>query len=93
MKSRLLDQVRGVIRKRHLSIRTEHAYLQWIVRYIKFSGTVHPRDLSATDVSQFLSHLATDLQVSSTSGSAALSLSKGPLHPVVRSNIKSFFKG
>ena len=72
MKSRLLDQVRGVIRKRHLSIRTEHAYLQWIVRYIKFSGTVHPRDLSARDVSQFLSHLATDLQVSSSTQNQAL---------------------
>jgi hypothetical protein len=34
---RLLEQVREVIRIKHYSIRTEHAYLQWIRRYILFS--------------------------------------------------------
>ena len=31
--SRLLDQVRDVIRTRHYSIRTEEAYLNWIREY------------------------------------------------------------
>ena len=29
---RLLDQVREVIRKKHYSIRTEQAYVQWLCR-------------------------------------------------------------
>lgn len=33
---KLLDQVRDVLRKRHYSIRTEQAYVDWIKRYIFF---------------------------------------------------------
>jgi Phage integrase, N-terminal SAM-like domain len=35
---RLLDQVRDQIRFRHYSIRTEHAYVDWIKRFIRFYG-------------------------------------------------------
>lgn len=35
-KPRLLDEVRAVARMRHLSIRTEQAYSQWIRRFILF---------------------------------------------------------
>ena len=30
---KLLDQVRNVIRKKHYSIRTEQAYVDWTKRY------------------------------------------------------------
>jgi hypothetical protein len=33
-----LDQVRAACRLRHLSLRTEAAYLGWIRRYIAFQG-------------------------------------------------------
>ena len=33
---KLLDQVRGAIRLKHDSIRTEEAYVNWIRRYILF---------------------------------------------------------
>ncbi len=33
---KFLDQVRYVIRKKHYSIRTEQAYINWIKRYIFF---------------------------------------------------------
>jgi glutaredoxin 2 len=33
-KPKLLDQVRDVIRRKHYSIRTEQAYLDWIKRFI-----------------------------------------------------------
>ena len=33
---KLLDQVRDVVRKKHYSIRTEQAYVQWIRRFILF---------------------------------------------------------
>ena len=40
---RLLDQVRGAVRARHYSPRTEDAYVHWIRRYIVFHGKRHPR--------------------------------------------------
>lgn len=55
---RLLEQVRDVIRLRHLSLRTEETYLDWIRRYIRFHGRRHPRELSSEHVVAFLTHLA-----------------------------------
>ena len=39
---RLLDLVRDVVRRRHYSYRTEETYLQWMKRFIYFSGKRHP---------------------------------------------------
>lgn len=55
---RLLDQVRGKIRFKHYSLRTEQAYLDWIKRFIRHFGKRHPRELGAADVEAFLTHLA-----------------------------------
>lgn len=55
---KLLDQVRGKIRLKHYSIRTEQAYVDWIKRFILHFGKRHPRDLGAGEVEQFLTHLA-----------------------------------
>jgi integron integrase len=69
---RLLDQVRDLIRIRHYSIRTEHAYLQWIRRFILFHGKRHPRDLGATELTAFLSDLAIRRNVSASTQNQAL---------------------
>ena len=42
---RLLDQVRAACRLRHYSLRTEQAYVAWIVRFLRFHGLRHPREL------------------------------------------------
>jgi hypothetical protein len=42
---KLLDQVRDVIRKKHYSIRTEQAYVNWIRQYILFHKKRHPKDM------------------------------------------------
>ena len=55
---RLLEQVRGRIRFKHYSIRTEDAYLDWIKRFIRHFGKRHPRDMGAAEVQEFLTHLA-----------------------------------
>lgn len=55
---RLLDQVRGKIRLKHYSLRTEQAYVDWIKRFIRHFDKRHPRDLGASDVEAFLTHLA-----------------------------------
>jgi integron integrase len=56
--SRLMNQVRGAIRSRHYSYRTEQAYVHWIKRFIHFHGLRHPRDLGEPEVTAFLNHLA-----------------------------------
>ena len=42
---KLLDQVRQVLRLHHDAIHTQRAYLEWIVRYVRFHGMRSRRDL------------------------------------------------
>lgn len=72
-RSRLMDQVREVLRYHHYSYRTEKTYCDWIVRYIKFHGArVHPRDMGKTEIEAYLSHLATHGKVSASTQRQAL---------------------
>ena len=48
-KSRLLDQVREVIRFKHYSIRTEEAYVHWSKAYILFPKAASARNGGAGD--------------------------------------------
>lgn len=68
---KLLDQVRDKIRLKHYSIRTEQAYTDWIKRYILHFGKKHPRDMGATEVEQFLTHLAVNGRVSASTQNQA----------------------
>ena len=72
-KPKLLDQLRSEIRVRHYSIRTEHAYVDWLRRYILFHGKRHPREMGAVEINKFLSYLATDLNVAASTQGQALS--------------------
>jgi integron integrase len=71
-KPRLLDQVRDAIRVRHLSIRTEQAYLDWIRRFIIFHQKRHPRDLGKAEITRFLTWLATHRRVAASTQNQAL---------------------
>lgn len=71
--SRLMDQVREVIRVHHYSIRTEEAYCQWIRRFIYFHNKRHPRDMGEAEITAFLTHLAVNRDVSSSTQNQALS--------------------
>ncbi len=55
---RLLDQLRDKIRLKHYSIRTEHAYLDWVRRFILFHDKRHPKSMGKESVEAFLTHLA-----------------------------------
>jgi len=72
-KPRLLDQIRGRIRFKHYSLRTEQAYVDWIKRFIRFHGNRHPSDLSGAHLEAFLTHLAVDLQVAASTQNQAQS--------------------
>jgi integron integrase len=70
---RLLDRVRGAIRARQYSFRTEKAYVGWIRRFIVFQGKRHPDEMGAAEIRQYLSHLATAGRVSASTQNQAFS--------------------
>src|SRR5665647_116370 len=53
-KPKLLDHVKGRMRARHLSPRTERAYVGWIMRYIRYHGMRHPIDLGEAEIVAYL---------------------------------------
>jgi hypothetical protein len=55
---KLLDQPREAARLRHLSLRTEQAYVGWIRRHVLFHGKRHPREMGAEEIGGFPSDLA-----------------------------------
>jgi hypothetical protein len=70
---RLLDQLREAIRYRHYSYRTEQAYVEWVRRYVLFHGKRHPAEMTESEVVTFLTHLATERDVSAATHQQALS--------------------
>ena len=72
-KPRLLDEVRAVARMRHLSIRTEQAYVSWIRRFIIFHQKRHPRDMGENEIRAFISHLAVEGAITASTQTVALS--------------------
>jgi len=72
-KPKLLDQVRDVIRRKHYSIRTEQAYIDWIKRFIIYHRKRHPGEMAEEEVAEFLTHLARDLNVEASTQNQALS--------------------
>ena len=70
---KLLDRVRQTIRAKHYSRRTESAYVDWIRRYIVFHRKRHPSDMGASEISAFLTWLATERRVSASTQNQALS--------------------
>jgi integron integrase len=68
-----MDQVREVLRYHHYAYRTEQTYCQWILRYIHyFRGKTHPQLLGTKNIEEFLSHLATESNVSASTQRQAL---------------------
>lgn len=70
---KLLNQVRDRLRVKHYSIRTETQYLQWIRRFIIFHDKRHPREMGATEIEAFLTHLAVEGSVAASTQNQALS--------------------
>lgn len=60
---RLLERMRGAIRVRHYSIRTETSYIEWVKRFIVYHGRRHPALLGPSEVAAFLTYLAVERSV------------------------------
>lgn len=70
-KPKLLDQVRNLIRTRHLSYSTEKSYIYHIRGFILFHGKRHPAEMSVAEIRDYLTHLAVDRKVAATMGVGA----------------------
>ncbi len=76
--SPLLQEVRNHIRRLHMSIRTEEAYLKWLEEYLRFhrqkaGDWKHPTELGNEAINDFLTHLAVDRNVSASTQNQAFS--------------------
>jgi integrase len=68
---RLLDRVHEIIRRKHYSIGTEQAYVDWIKRFILHHDKRHPAELGATEVEAFLTWLAVERGVAASTQNQA----------------------
>ncbi|MGB9881056.1 MAG: integron integrase [Anaerolineae bacterium] len=71
--SPFLNQVRQVIRLKHMSLSTEDSYLYYIKQFILFHHNRHPKDMGVDEIRAYLSHLAVEKQVSASTQKVALS--------------------
>jgi len=71
-KSKLLDSVREEIRRRNYSYRTEQAYVNWIIRFVKFCGIKHPKNIEEDEITAFLNYLANERNVAASTQNQAL---------------------
>ena len=74
MATRLLDEMRDLMRRRHYSIHTERAYLDWVKRYVRFHNMQSRDDLRHGEekIEAFLTHLARDRQVAASTQNQAM---------------------
>lgn len=69
---KLITSIQDIIRAKHYSIRTEKAYIDWTIRYIKFHNYTHPVKLNHTHIQLFLNYLASKLNVAASTQNQAL---------------------
>ncbi len=69
----LLDQVRHAIRTKHFSLRTEQTYVSWIRQFILHHKKRHPMHMGQQEVGEFLTYLAVERNVASSTQNQALS--------------------
>ena len=56
--TRVPDQVRGRIRYKHYSLRTEQAYVQWVRMFVKWLDLMYARDMMQLEIGGFLAIIA-----------------------------------
>ena len=69
---KLLERVRIAIRTMHYSYSTEKTYIHWIRKYILFHGKRHPNNMGEPEIGRYISHLAVNKRVASSTQNQAL---------------------
>lgn len=70
---KLFDQIRDVMRRRHYAYKTEKSYILWIKQFIVYHNMKPPREMGASEVEDFLTHLAVNQKVAPSTQNQALS--------------------
>jgi integrase len=90
---KLLDRLRDAIRLKHYAYRTEQTYVDWVYRFIIFHNKRHPQDMGVPEIEAFLTHLAVQKRVASSTQNQALSallfLYRHVLHQDIGSDINA----
>lgn len=63
-KSPFVSKLRGIMRARRLSPRTEDAYVHWVADFFRWTDWAKPESLTGQQVTDYLSHLAGERNVS-----------------------------
>lgn len=69
---RELGTLREEIRRRNYSIRTEHSYETWVMRFLTFHGYGDPNTLSEPEIVEYLTYLANKRNVGASTQNQAL---------------------
>jgi integron integrase len=70
---KLFDQIRAVLRRRHYADKTQKSYIYWTKRFIVYHNMKPPREMGASEVEDFLTHLAVAQKVAPSTQNQALS--------------------
>jgi len=78
---------------RHMSLRTEDAYVRWITQFLRFfkeqtGAWQHPRELGDLEVNQFLTDLAVKRKVAASTQNQALAALVFLYREVLQLNLK-----
>ena len=71
-RSPFMESIRQALRTKHYSFQTEKTYLTWIRRFILYNKKQHPKDMGEQEVTNFLTHLAVNRHVTSSTQNLAL---------------------
>lgn len=72
MSKTLIGRLRTEIRRRNYSYKTEQAYVNWVVRYVKFHNLKHPSKMDEDDLVKYLNYLAEERYVAGSTQNQAL---------------------
>jgi len=68
----VLEQTKQALRLKHRSYQTERSYLSWVKNFRTYSGNKSPAQLMETDIQKFLSYLAVERRVATSTQNQAL---------------------
>ncbi|MBN2279076.1 MAG: integron integrase [Candidatus Marinimicrobia bacterium] len=69
---KLLTRLHELLRTKHYSYRTEKSYTYWLKYFYYFHDKKNPQELGETEIADFLTHLATQKNLSASSQNQAL---------------------
>jgi len=85
--SPFMEMIRGEVRLRGYSLRTEKSYLFWIKKFILFHKKRHPSEMGAQEVKQFLTWLAVSRNVAVNTQKVALNAVVFLYHKILKQEL------